>query len=135
MIGWSIFRGALAFAFLAATFLYESWMEMPETELRALTFFALVAEIFALILVNRSFRASLGEALFRHNAALWYVAATVASFGALVLFLPAAQSMLKFGSIAWRDMVLAGGLGVLLLLVLEACKPLLRRRFASAEPS
>jgi Ca2+-transporting ATPase len=135
MIGWSIFQGALAFAFLAATFLYESWMEMPETELRALTFFALVAEIFALILVNRSFRASLGEALFRHNAALWYVAATVASFGALVLFLPAAQSMLKFGSIAWRDMVLAGGLGVLLLLVLEACKPLLRRRFASAEPS
>jgi Ca2+-transporting ATPase len=143
MIVWSLFQGGLAFAMLAAVFLIESWVRMPETELRALTFFALIAEIVALILVNRSFGASLGQALTRHNAALAYVIAAIAGVTALILFLPRAQALLKFGSIAWLGMVMAAGLGVGLLLILEACKPLVQRlterasripecRFASA---
>lgn len=127
MIIWSVFQGGLAFAMLATVFLVESWSGMPETELRALTFFALVAQIVALILVNRSFGASLRQALVRHNAALRYIALTITGVTALILFLPSAQALLKFGSIAWSDMVLALGLGVVLLLLLEGCKPLVRR--------
>jgi Ca2+-transporting ATPase len=127
MIAWSVFQGCLAFAMLATVFLLESWSGMAETELRALVFFALIAEIIALILVNRSFSASLGQALIRHNAALLYVAAAIASVTALILFLPSAQALLKFGSIAWLDMALAFVLGIGLLLLLEACKPLVRR--------
>ena len=136
MIAWSLLQGGLAFAMLALVFLVESWLGMPETELRALTFFALIAEIVALILVNRSFSASLGQALTRHNAALRYVAAAIASVTALILFLPSAQALLKFGSIAWSDMALAVGLGIGLLLLLEACKPLVQRltRRASLPP-
>ena len=132
MIGWSVFQGGLAFAMLATVFLVETWSGMPEMELRALTFFALIAEIVALILVNRSFSASLGEALIRHNAALRYVVAAITGVTALILVLPQAQAMLKFGSIAWRDMVLALGLGVMLLVLLEVCKPLVGRLAACA---
>ncbi len=127
MIVWSLFQGGLAFAMLATVFLIETWSGMPEPELRALTFFALIAEIVALILVNRSYSASLGEALVRHNAALRYVAVAITGVTALILFLPQAQSLLKFGSIAGSDMALAVGLGIVLLLLLEGGKPLVPR--------
>ena len=127
MIAWSIFQGGLAFAFLASVFLAETWWGMPEIELRALTFFALIAEILVLILVNRSFSASLGDALTRHNAALRYVALAITGVTALILFLPRAQALLKFGSITWNDMALAAGMGMLLLVLLESCKPFVQR--------
>jgi Ca2+-transporting ATPase len=127
MIVWSVFQGGLAFAMLATVFLVESWSGMPETELRALIFFALIAEIVALILVNRSFSASLGQALARRNAALRYVGVAIAGVTILILSLPSAQALLKFGSIDWTDMLLALALGVMLLLSLEGCKPLVRR--------
>ncbi len=126
MIVWSVFQGGLAFAMLATVFLVETWSGMPEVELRALIFFALIAEIVALILVNRSFSAGLGEAFVRQNAALRYVAAAIISVTALILFLPSLQALLKFGEITPRDMLLAIGLGIVLLVVLEACKPLVR---------
>jgi Ca2+-transporting ATPase len=127
MIGWSVFQGGLAFAMLAAVFLIEQGAGMPERELRALIFFALIAEILALILVNRSFSASMRDALIRHNAALRYVVAAIVCVTGLILFLPRAQTLLKFGSIAWSDMALAFGMGVGLLAMLEACKPLIRK--------
>ncbi|CAN5141490.1 HAD-IC family P-type ATPase [soil metagenome] len=126
MIAWSVFQGALAFAMLAAVFFAETWNAMPEAELRALVFFALIAEIVALILVNRSFSAALGEALVRHNAALRYVVTAITTVTILILFVPAAQALLKFGSIAWSDMALAVGLGAVLLVLLEGCKPIMR---------
>jgi Ca2+-transporting ATPase len=127
MMVWSVLQGGLAFAMLATVFLVESWSGMPEAELRALIFFALIAQIVALILVNRSFGASLGEALIRHNAALRYVAAAITGVTALILFAPQAQALLKFGAIAWSDMVLALGLGIILLIALESGKLLIRR--------
>lgn len=127
MIAWSIFQGGLAFAMLATVFLVESWSGMPETELRALVFFALIAEIIALILVNRSFSASLGRALTRKNAAFLYVIGAIASVTALILILPSAQAVLKFGSITWRDMASALALGVGLMLLLEVCKLIVAR--------
>jgi len=127
MIVWSLSQGTLAFATLTSMFLIETWSGMPEAEVRALTFFALVAVIVALILVNRSFSASLGEALVRHNVALRYVVGAIAGVTALILFLPKAQSSLQFGSIAWSDMLLAIGPGVILLVLLEIAKPLVRR--------
>ena len=124
MIGWSVLQGGVAFAMLAGLFLLTSWSGMPEVEVRALVFFALVASIMALILVNRSFRASLGGAVLRRNAALRYVVIAVLIVTALILTLPAGQHLLGFGSIAWRDMLIALGMGAALLFMLEAAKPL-----------
>jgi Ca2+-transporting ATPase len=131
MIVWSVLQGSLAFTMLAAVFLAETWWGMPEAELRALTFFALIAEIIALILVNRSFGASLSEAFVRRNAALRYIAAAITAAILLILFLPGAQTLLKLGSITWSDMALAVGVGIALLVVLEGCKPLVRRILAA----
>jgi Ca2+-transporting ATPase len=130
MIVWGVFQGGLAFAMLATVFLLETRSGMPEPELRALVFFALIAELVALILVNRSFSASLGAALVRHNVALRYVGVAIVCVTTLILFLPPAQVLLRFGSIAWFDMVFAVGLGLCLLLLLEACKPGVRRLMA-----
>ena len=127
MVTWSIFQGALAFGTLATAFFVEASSGMPESELRALIFFALVAEILALILVNRSFSASLGEALGRHNTALRYVITAVLAITSIILFWPRAQALLKFGTIDWTDMALAAGMGTVLFVVLEGCKPIAGR--------
>lgn len=131
MVTWSIFQGVAAFAILAVVYVIESRSGMPATELRALIFFALIVEILALILVNRSSAAAIGEALNRHNLALRYVVAAIVAITAVILIWPRARELLQFGSIAWSDMALAFGSGVALLVLLEACKPLLHRGFAS----
>ncbi len=124
---WSLFQGGLAFVMLASVFLWKTGEGMPEVELRALLFFALIAQVLALILVNRSFSASLVVAFTRKNNALAYVVFIVLAVTALILFLPTAQGLLKFGLITWSDMGLALALGVALLVVLEVCKPLVSR--------
>lgn len=131
MVTWSIFQGVAAFAILAVVYVIESRSGMPATELRALIFFALIVEILALILVNRSSAAAIGEALNRHNLALRYVVAAIVAITGVILIWPRARELLQFGSIAWSDMALAFGSGVTLLVLLEACKPLMHRGFAS----
>ncbi|MGZ3271068.1 MAG: cation-translocating P-type ATPase [Croceibacterium sp.] len=133
MIAWSVFQGVLAFAVLAAVYFFEVRSGMPEAELRALMFFALVSEILALILVNRSFGASLGDALVRHNAALRYVVLGVLAVTGAILAWPRAQALLKFGSIAWIDIAMAAGLGIVLLALLEGCKPIVNRALSLAK--
>ncbi len=135
MVVWSLFQGFVAFAILAMVFFVASANAMPAAELRALMFFALVAQILALILVNRSFSASLWVALNRHNAALRTVFVAITAVTALILLWPRAQGLLGFGMIAWRDMALAAGLGAVLLIVLEGCKPFVRRAFAPTQTS
>lgn len=135
MVVWSVFQGGVAFAMLATVYFIEMWNGMAEPELRALIFFALVSEIVALILVNRSFGTSLGDALTRRNIALRYVVAAVLAVTLLILFIPAAQTLLKFASIAWSDMALAIGLGAILLVGLELCKPVVRRVLIHRRPA
>ena len=134
MVVWSILQGGVAFAMLATVFFVETSSGMPEPELRALIFFALIAELLALIFVNRSFSAALGEALVRHNTALRFVILVVAAITGLIMFLPSAQRLLKFGSIAWIDMALASGLGVLLLILLETAKHFGRHLLLARKP-
>lgn len=130
MTAWSVFQGGTALALLATVLFAETANGMPETELRALMFFALIAAVLALTFVNRSFSASWGDALLRPNAALRVVLLAVTAITGAILFIPAAQTLLKFGMIAWSDMALAAGLGMLLLCLLEAGKFALGRFLA-----
>jgi P-type Ca2+ transporter type 2C len=129
MVTWSVFQGVVAFAILAVVYFIENRSGMPATELRALIFFALVVEVLALILVNCSSTPSIGVAFERHNMALRYVVAAIVTITGVILLWPRAQELLQFGSIAWRDMALAFALGLTLLVVLEASKPLVRQSF------
>jgi len=122
MVVWSVFQGGLAFASLATLFVVAHWRGMPDEELRAMVFFALIAQIVALILVNRSFNASLADAFARNNITLRRIALAIVAVIGLILTLPQAQALLKFGLIKAADMALAAGLGGFLLVLLEACK-------------
>ena len=127
MIAWSVFQGGVAFTLLAATFLVATYQEMPAAEVRALTFFGLIASILALILINRSFSTSLLQALGRGNTALRYVFAAVIAISALIMFVPQIQKLLRFGHLRAADIGIAVAVGVTVFIILEILKPLAKR--------
>lgn len=128
LIGWSITQGLTAFAAVAAIMFYGADKGMPADELRALTFFTLVIVIIALILVNRSFKASVAAALGRPKPALLVVLATVSALLALVNMWPFAQGIFRFGPLHIDDLALTASAGLGVLLVLEVIKPFWQRR-------
>jgi Ca2+-transporting ATPase len=103
---------------------------MPETEVRALAFFSLVVAIVSLILVNRSFSASLLTALRRPNRTLMAVLVAVATILALTLLWPFASNF-AFCPLHADDLALTVGAGLIVLVVLEMLKPIPRPRLRS----
>lgn len=92
LIGWSVTQGLVAFAAVAAILFWGAARQMPEDELRALTFFTLVIVIISLIFVNRSFKVSPMAAFGRTKPALLFVFAAVAGI------LASANLLLSIGS-------------------------------------
>ena len=126
MVIWSLVQGALAFGLVAGIFVLALGQGMPVNEVRALTFFSLVMTIVALIFVNRSFGASIITALTRRNPALAWVLFFVAALLGLTLLWPFASGLFRFGPLHLDDLVLTLGAGIVLLVVLELTKPMLR---------
>jgi P-type Ca2+ transporter type 2C len=100
---------------------------MPETELRALVFVSLVLVNASLILVNRSFSASLLVALIRPNASLWVLLSGVVAPLAVALTWPPAMDLFRFGPLHLDDLGPTLLAGVAVLVVLELIKPHWRR--------
>jgi len=132
LVLWSLLQGLLAFALVAAIYVMALRWGMPVPEVRALAFFSLVVVIVALILVNRSFSASLLTALRRPNRALAVVLIVVAVILALTVLWPFANHLFAFGPLHADDLALTLGAGVIALLVLEMIKPLLHPRLHAA---
>jgi Ca2+-transporting ATPase len=133
LVVWSIFQGAIAFALVGGIYLAALSQGMPDTEVRALTFFSLVLSIIGLIFVNRSFSASAWVTLRRHNLALRWVLAAVAAMLATTLLWPTARTLFRFGPLHMVDLAIVLGAGVFLLVFLEAMKGLLLK--SSARPT
>ena len=127
MIVWSVFQGGLAFVILATMFVIATYRGSPEAEVRALVFFGLIAAILALILVNRSFSISLGQALGRGNAALRYVIGAVVAISVIIVLVPQIRALFRFGMLQGSDFGFVVGLGVSVFVILEALKPLAKR--------
>ena len=104
--------------------------EVPADEARALTFAALVSCNVALILANRSISGSLLRALRQPNPLLWFMLAATASLLAAALWLPPLRSVFRFGLAPWPLLAGALGLGLAMLLVLEALKRLRPRQLS-----
>jgi Ca2+-transporting ATPase len=130
LIGWSMLQGVLAFALVGGIFLVASGRGMPEAEVRALAFFSLVLAIVSLILVNRSFSASIISALLRPNPAFVIVLVTVVVALGLTLLWPFAKDLFRFGPLHVDDLAITVGAGLVVLLVLESLKAVWRRRSA-----
>jgi Ca2+-transporting ATPase len=131
LIGWSLVQGLLTLVLVAAVYATAVHVGMPENEVRALTFVSLVLTNAALIFVNRSFSASLVEALRHANRILWLVlGATAAILAGALAWLPA-RAMFRFGPLHADDLAVCAAAGIGLLLVLDMLKPLWRRRLES----
>jgi Ca2+-transporting ATPase len=122
LVVWGCVQGLAAFAVTGAIYLVGVRNAMSADELRALTFFALVVTIVALILVNRAFGASPIRALFRPNRTLAFVVAAVAACLAATLLIPAARDLFRFGPLHADDMAVVAGAGLAMLLLLEGAK-------------
>jgi Ca2+-transporting ATPase len=127
MMLWAVFQGVFAFGLIATIYVVALKRGMPETEVRALTFFSLVISIVALIFVNRSISASLFKAIWRPNWTLAAVLPVVAVMLAVTLLWSPARALFRFGPLHADDLSLALGVGIVVLIVLELLKWLWRR--------
>jgi Ca2+-transporting ATPase len=122
LIRWSLLQGGLAFALVGIIFIAASARGMAENEVRALAFFSLIVTIVSLILVNRSFSASLISALRRPNPALALVLVLVVTTLSVTLLWPVASSLFRFGPLHTDDLALTVAAGIVVLVVLELLK-------------
>ncbi len=119
---WAALQGLAALAIVALALFLGTRFGMVENELRALVFTVLVLMNIGLILVNRSFHASLKEALLRPNPLLWTLLGVVLIVLALALYWPPAQRLFHFGPLHWNDLLLCLGAGAALVTLLELGK-------------
>ncbi|GAA0281006.1 HAD-IC family P-type ATPase [Alteraurantiacibacter aestuarii] len=131
VIAWSVLQGVLAFAALAVVYLAAVYWQLPEGQWRGLMFFALIAVILALILVNRSFSASLVKAFYRKNRALVFILAIVTTVSALILTVDPVRKFLKFDMLELPQGAAIVGTGIGVLLLLEWLKALAARHLFS----
>jgi Ca2+-transporting ATPase len=131
LIAWSLLQGGLALLLVGSVYFLGVQRGMPETEVRALAFAALLLTNIGLILVNRSFSSSLWRAVSRWNPALWTVMGV-----ALPLLLAAvswrpAQAIFRFGPLHIDDLAISLAAAVAMLAALEILKRLWRTRLTA----
>lgn len=121
-IGWAVIQGVVALVLLAGLMIGGAQMGMPEDDLRALVFAALVLFNMGLILINRSFRASLASAFLRPNRSLWILFSAVSITLAIAVGWPPAQQLFSFGKFHLNEFFVVITLSIVSLLLLEAIK-------------
>jgi Ca2+-transporting ATPase len=119
---WAVLQGLIVLAILAGVLISAAHLDMPESDLRALIFTSLVLMNMGLILVNRSFKASLVRAFLSPNRSLWILFGSVISLLAMVVLWPPAQTLFHFGRLHWDDLSVCAVAGFFSLLLLETIK-------------
>ena len=131
-IVWAALQGLLVLALLATILIGASRLTLPEPDLRALVFTALVLMNMGLILVNRSFSASMVRAFLRPNRSLWIMFGAVLALLTVAVYWPPAQSLFHFGRLHWDDLGTVLAASLFSVLALETLKSLW---FRAAAPS
>lgn len=119
---WAAVQGLVALAIVTLALFLGAQRGMPENDLRAFVFATLVLMNIGLIIVNRSFRSSLSEALLRPNGTLWYLVAAVLLVLAATLYWQPAQVLFQFGFLHLDDIAVCVVAGAVLISVLEIGK-------------
>jgi len=127
-LGLGLALGASVFVAVALVFGLALGAGRAEGEARAMAFATLVFGNLALILVNRSEKLTLWEALAHRNRALWWIlgGATLALLG--VLYVPAAAQVFRFSPIGATDIALAAAAALASVIWFDAVKAIPRRR-------
>jgi P-type Ca2+ transporter type 2C len=119
---WAFTQGIAALAIVALALYLGARAGLAENDLRAFVFTTLVLMNIGLILVNRSFRSSLADALFRPNRALWALVSAVLIVLGFALYWPPAQALFHFAPLHWDDLSVCIGAGLGLIGILELAK-------------
>ena len=122
LVGWSLFQGLTVLCAAGTVVLLASWGGLPETEIRALAFVAIVIGNVVLILVNRSFSTSLWHALSGGNPTLWAVLAVDGALLGIILAWPVTRELFRFGPIHADDIAFAISGALAALVLLEGAK-------------
>jgi len=121
-VAWGLVQGFVVLALVGGLYVAAVLRGMPETEVGALTFFALVFASISLVFVNRSYGASLIKALLRPNRVLALVLAGVVLMLSLTLLWPFARGLFHFGPLHADDLLVTLGAGAAALLILDIVK-------------
>ena len=130
---WAITQGLLVLIVLAIILLSAAYKKLPEADIRTLVFTALVIMNMGLILVNRSFSASLYSALLRPNRSLWILFSAVSVILAVAVFWQPARTLFHFGQFHWHLFAISFSASVGALIILEAIKAQLIKRKGFAQ--
>jgi P-type Ca2+ transporter type 2C len=125
LLAWGVAQGLVVFALIAIPLLLSHGSE--ETAQRGSAFLSLVLSLMVLTLVNRSFSASVLDALRRPNVMFAVVAAIVAGGVGAAYLWPWARTALGFGALHGPDVAVALGLSLFGLVLLEGLKIFWRR--------
>lgn len=119
---WGALQGLITLAILALILIGGSKFTLPENDLRALVFSALVLINLGLILVNRSFSASLIRAFVRPNRSLWILTSIVLGLLVVAVLWSPAQKLFHFGQVHFNDFVICITASIFSLVLLESIK-------------
>jgi P-type Ca2+ transporter type 2C len=125
---WCVVQGATVLITTGALFVGALKYGLPANQARALVFGSLIASTISLVLVNRTFEASVVAAIERPNPTLWLVLVAAMFLFTVTLRWPSARLLFDFGEFHGHDIFIAGGVGFGLLLVLESIKLIYLRR-------
>lgn len=89
-------QGFALLAVLLAVYLTAQWAALPEPQVRALTFTAMIVGDIWLIFLNRSSSLPLSRAFTLPNPALWWVVLSALVMLGLALFLPLLNTLFRF---------------------------------------
>ena len=131
LAGWSLVQGMLVLLLVAAIYGIALHTGLSEPEVRALAFVSLVLTNVGLIFANRSFSASLWQALRRPNAPLWWVLAATTALMGIALAWPPARALFRFGPLHLDDLAVCVGAGFATIVGLDLLKPIWRRKLAA----
>jgi len=89
-------QGCALLAVLLAVYLTAKWAALPDPQVRALTFTAMIVGDIWLMFINRSWSLSLTRAMTLPNPALWWVVLSALAMLGLSLFLPLMNRLFHF---------------------------------------
>jgi P-type Ca2+ transporter type 2C len=131
LVVWSLLQGGLALLALAALYVLSLRNGLPEADARALTFVTLVFVDLALVLVNRSFSASMRDLVGRRNVPFVIVTLITSSVLLAIFLTPFGRELFHFGPLHWDDLTVLTLTVLGVVVVLESLKRLWSKNLAA----
>ncbi|MFG1464107.1 cation-translocating P-type ATPase [Xanthobacter sp. DSM 24535] len=119
---WSLIQGLAAFAAAGGVYVLSLHADLPPDIVRGRAFLTLVLASVGLIIVDRSFSSSLLAALTRPNTALVVVMGMAALMLVIVLGVPPAAALFRFGDVGLAGIGIAFAAAIAMMVLLELAK-------------